>query len=250
MKYSFEDIANYVHDLMPAEERQAFEAALGTDPELQQQLALYRDVDTTLQQQFAKDEQREQLQGTLLQMRQEYFGAQPGAQSASQPAKVIPFKRYLSVAVAVAAVLIVAMFVWNPWQQNLYEKYAGTQMVAQVERGNHIDTVLQSATTAFNNKEFTEAAVLLAEVVEKEPDNSFATFYFGIALLETNKMAQARPIFTKLFLGESAFKYEAAFYQALSYLKEKNKISAKEWLDKIPQDAPNYNKATELLKKL
>jgi Flp pilus assembly protein TadD len=245
MKYSFEDIARYADDLMPPDEREAFKAALDTDLELQQQLALYRDVDTSLQQQFTRDEQREALQSTLQQMRKEYFGAQVAA-----PAKVIPFKRYLSAAIAVAAVLVVALFIWNPFAANLYDKYAGTQMVAQVERGSHIDTVLQNATTAFNNKEFTEAAVLLAEVVQTEPDNSFANFYFGVALLQTDKLAQARTVFTKLFNGESAFKYEAAFYLALSYLKEDNKAATKEWLKKIPQDAPNYNKTAELLKKL
>jgi cytochrome c-type biogenesis protein CcmH/NrfG len=258
MKYSFDDIARYADDLMTADERRAFEAALGTDPELQQQLALYRDVDTALQQQFGKDEQREQLQGTLQQMRQEYFGEKaessldtPSAlQPDAQPAKVIPFKRYLGVAIAVAAILVVGLFVWNPFAPNLYEKYAATQMVAQVERGSHIDTVLQDATTAFNNKEFTVAAVMLAEVVQQQPDNSYALFYFGVALLQTDQLPLARAVFEKLFKGESAFKYEAAFYEALSYLKDKDKDSAKDWLEKIPADAANYSKAQELMKRL
>ncbi len=50
--------------------------------------------------------------------------------------------------------------------------------------------------------------------------------------------------------GESAFKYEAAFYEALSFLKEKDNGTAKDWLEKIPADAPNYKKAQELMKKL
>lgn len=250
MKYSFEDIARYADDQMTADERQAFDTALGTDPELQQQLALYLDVDTTLQQQFGRDEQREQLQGTLQQMRQEYFGKKAVSQTGVQPAKVISFKRYLGVAIAVAAILVVGLFVWNPFAPNLYEKYAATQMVAQVERGSHIDTVLQDATTAFNNKEFTVAAVMLAEVVQQQPDNSYALFHFGVALLQTDQLPLARAVFEKLFKGESAFKYEAAFYESLSYLKEKDTGTAKDWLEKIPADAANYNKAQELMKKL
>lgn len=258
MKYTYEDIARYVDDQMTADERQAFDAALETDPELQQQMALYLDVDTTLQQQFGRDEQREQLQGTLQQMRQEYFGEKAASpldtasapQTGVQPAKVIPFKRYLGAAIAVAAVLIVGLFVWNPFAPNLYEKYAATQMVAQVERGSHIDTVLQDATTAFNNKEFTVAAVMLAEVVQQQPDNSYALFHFGVALLQTDQIPLARAVFEKLFKGESAFKYEAAFYEALSYLKEKDKDTAKDWLEKIPADAANYSKAQELMEKL
>ena len=262
MKYTYEDIARYADGLMEGEEQQAFEVALAADPELQQQLALHREVEGVLQQQFAPDEQREQLQGTLQQLRQEYFGAtttaqrggqpvaQPGAQSGSQPAKVIPFKRYMGVAVAVAAMLVVVLVVWNPFAGNLYEKYAATQMVAQVERGSHIDTVLQKATIAFNNKEFTEAAVFLAEVVQAQPDNSYALFYFGVSLMQTNQLPLARVAFEKLFKGESAFKYEAAFYEALTYLKEKDKDTAKDWLEKIPADAANYKKAQELMRKL
>lgn len=256
MKYSNEDIARYADGLMEAEEQQAFEAALAADAELQRQLALYREVDTSLQQAFGRDQQREQLQGTLQQMRQEFFGKptateQPPIQQPSPPAaKVIPFKRYLTVAVAVAAVLIIGVFVWNPFAPDLYAKYSATQMVAQVERGSHVDSVLQNATLAFNNKEFTEAAVLLAEVVQTQPDNSYALFYFGVALMQSNQVPRARAVFEKLVKGESAFKYEATFYEALSYLKEGDKDAAKDWLERIPADAPNYTKAQELMRKL
>lgn len=256
MKYTYEDIARYADGLMEGEELQAFEAALAADPALQQQLALYREVDASLQQQFGRDEQREQLQGTLQQMRQEFFGAStvaeqpPVQQPAQRTAKVVPFKRYLGVAVAVAAVLVIGLFVWNPFAPDLYTKYAATQMVAQVERGSHVDSVLQNATLAFNNKEFTEAAVLLAEVLQTQPDNSYALFYFGVALMQSNQVPRSRAVFEQLVKGESAFKYEATFYEALSYLKEGDKDAAKDWLEKIPADAPNYTKAQELMRKL
>ncbi|AXY73122.1 hypothetical protein D3H65_03665 [Paraflavitalea soli] len=262
MKYTLEDIARYVDGLMEADEQQAFEAALQSDPTLQQQLAFHREVEAGLQDTFGKDEQREQLKGTMQQLRQEYFGNKTGEtlqeQSASativsppsQPAKVVSFKKYVGVAIAVAAVLVIGVFVWNPFAGNLYEKYAATQMVAQVERGSHLDTVLLEATTAFNNKEFNVAAVDLAEVIQNQPDNSYALFYFGVSLLQTDQLPMARAVFEKLFKGESAFKYEAAFYEALSFLKEKDKDTAKDWLEKIPADAPNYKKAQELMKKL
>lgn len=262
MKYTLEDIARYVDGLMEAEEQQAFEAALENDPLLQEQLAFHREVDAGLQEAFGKDEQREQLKGTMQQLRQEYFGDQAGTTLSSQdasatlvspggrPGKVVSFKKYVGVAIAVAVVLIIGVFVWNPFAGNLYDKYAATQMVAQVERGSHLDTVLLEATTAFNNKEFSVAAVDLAEVIQGEPDNSYALFYFGVSLLQTDQLPMARAVFEKLFKGESAFKYEAAFYEALSFLKEKDNGTAKDWLEKIPADAPNYKKAQELMKKL
>jgi TolA-binding protein len=219
---------------------------------------LYRDVDSTLQQQFTPDEQREQLKTTMQSLRGEFFGEQVGdAGNASvntpvvkAPAKVVSFNRYLKAAVAIAAVLVIGLFVWQPWQTDLYTKYADAKMIRQEERGGYFDTVMTQATTAFNNREFTTAAVLLSEIVQKEPENSFASFYFGVALLQSGKNEAARNVFARLSKGESAFKYEAVFYTALSYLKEKEKEAAKAWLEKIPADAANYGKAQELLKKL
>lgn len=255
MKHSFEDIARYADHEMSAEERAAFEAALDTDPELQQQLAGYRDIERALQQHFTPDEQREQLQATMKGLRSEFFTDQAvdapvAVTTPAAPAKVVSFNRYLKAAVAIAAVLVIGLFVWKPWQTDLYTQYADAKMIRQEERGGHFDTVMTQATTAFNNREFTTAAVLLAELVQKEPDNSFANFYFGVALLQSDKVEAARRVFVPLFNGESAFKYEAAFYQALSYLKEKNKAAAKEWLEKIPADAANYAKAQEVLKRI
>jgi Tfp pilus assembly protein PilF len=255
MKYSFEDIARYAEQEMPAEERQAFEAALGTDAELQQQLALYREVDSNLQQQFTPDAQREQLKNTLQGMRSEFFAGKADASTDSTantkaPAKVVSMNRYLKAAVSIAAVLVIGLFVWNPFNGDLYEQYSPTTMVTQVERGGHTDSVLNEATVAFNGKEFTTAAVLLAEVVQQQPDNSFANFYFAVSLLESGQTRQSREVLTKVYNGTSAFKYEAAFYLALSYIKAKDEAAAKGWLEKIPADAGNYAKAQEVLKKL
>jgi TolA-binding protein len=264
MNFTKNDIPRYLSGDMSPDEEAAFEKALQTDTELQELLNLHREVERSLKQEWGQDEQRDQLKATMQTLRQEYFGGeqqtgasqptatqQPTAGTAAPaPGKLVSFKRYVGVAIAAAAVLIVALFVWNPFAGNLYEKYADTQMISQVERGSHVDSVLQEATTAFNSKDFTVAAVNLAEVVQNQPDNSYALFYLGVSLLQTDQVTYARAIFEKLFKGESAFKYEACFYEALSFLKDKDKDTAKDWLEKIPSDAPNYKKAQELMRKL
>src|SRR5262245_49614192 len=120
-----EDIARYAEGLMEAPEQAAFEAALAADASLQQQLALYREVHDSLQQHFTPDEQREQLQQTLHGLRGEFFTTN----ATSTPAIVVPFRRYLQRAVAVAAILVVAVFIWQPWKPDLFNKYAQTTMV-------------------------------------------------------------------------------------------------------------------------
>jgi hypothetical protein len=243
-----DDIARYAEGLMEAGEQAAFEAALTTDASLQQQLALYREVHDSLQRHFTPDQQQQQLQQTLQGMRGAFFAS--NATTMATPAKVVPFKVYLSRAIAVAAIFIGVLFIWQPWKPDLFNKYAETAMVTPVERGGDADSLLQEAVTAFNHKEFSTAAAALDKLHQQDTTNSFIAFYYGVSLLQTGQLAPARGIFDQLYAGESAFKYEAAFYQALSYLKEKDNKTCINWLQKIPADASNYDKARELIQKL
>jgi YD repeat-containing protein len=240
---TFNDIARYAEGDMTAEERFAFEATLASDATLRQQLALYRDAHGSLQQHFSTDGQREQLKGTLHSLRGEFFN------EASQPGKVVSMKRWLRGAVAVAAVLIAVVFVWQLMQPDLFKKYSAITMAA-AERGGPEDELLMNGVAAFNNKDYTSAANILAQVRQKDTANSFVSFYYGVSLLQTDRIADAATIFNQLYTGQSAYKFEAAFYQALTFLKEDNKALCKEWLQKIPADATSYNKAQELLLKL
>lgn len=241
---TFNDIARYAEGDMTAEERSAFETVLASDESLRRQLALYREVNTSLQQQFSADDRRNQLQESMQSLRSEFFGG------ASQPAKVIPFKRFLRGAVAVAAVLIAVVVIWQPWKASLFETFSDTSMTAPAERGASADNLLQQAVIAFNSKDYKAAAATLQQVRQQDTANSFVNFYYGVALLHTGQLALARALFNQLYAGQSAFKFEAAFFQALGYLKENDKRSCGVWLQKIPADAPGYNKAQELLKKL
>lgn len=241
---TFNDIARYAEGEMTTDEQAAFETALASNEALRRQLALYHEVHASLQQQFGADEQRDQLQHTLQSLRGEFF------QKNAEPAKVVSFKRYMRSIAAAAAILIAVVFIWQPWKQNLFAGFAETTMVVPAERGGTVDNLLQQAVEAFNKKDFRAAASLLQQVRQQDAANSYANFYYGVALLQTDRLSEARDIFNTLYAGQSAFKYDAAFYQALGYLKEENNEACSEWLQKIPADADNYNKAQELLHKL
>jgi hypothetical protein len=241
---TFNDIARYAEGDMAADERSAFEAALASDESLQRQLALYREVHGSLQQHFSADAQRNQLQGTMQSLQGEFFGG------TAKPGRVVSIKRWLLGAVAVAAVFIAVVFVWQFLQPDLYEKYSEITMVAPAERGEQERDMLEVAAAFFNKKDYLSAAEALAHIKQHDSANSLVNFYYGVSLLHTNRITEAREIFNQLYAGQSAFKFDAAFYQALGYLKEDNKTLCKEWLQKIPADAANYNKSQELLKKL
>jgi thioredoxin-like negative regulator of GroEL len=146
--------------------------------------------------------------------------------------------------------LIAVIIIWQPWKPGLFREFSEISMAAPAERGSSGDDLLQQAVDAFNKKEYAGAASILQQVKQQDTANSFVDFYYGVALLQTDRLPEARGIFNQLYAGQSAFKFDAAFYQALGYLKENNKTGCREWLQKIPSDAPNYNKAQELLNKL
>ena len=154
---------------------------------------------------------------------------------------------------AIAAVFIMALLltVWQPWKkEDLYQQYAAIQMPGIAERGATADSLLKLAVENFNNKKFTEAIPAFEAVLKDSSQNTFVQYYYAIALLQNNQTEKSRIELTGLYNGESLFKYDAAFYMGLGYLKEKNKPGCKEWLNKIPGDAGPYSKAQELLKKL
>jgi hypothetical protein len=241
---TFNDIARYADGEMNADERSAFEAALASDESLRQHLALYQEVHASMQQHFSADEQRDQLQHTMQSLRGEFFNA------GSKRSKVIPMKRYLLGAAAAAAILIAVIMMWPQGKTDLFNEFSETSMPPAMERGVGVDSLMTQATEAFNKKDYAVAVNLLQQEKQKDTTDHFVNFYYGVALLQTGRLAEARAVFNQLYSGQSAFVFEAAYYQALGYLKEENKAACKLWLQKIPADAPVYNKAQELLKNL
>ena len=182
---------------------------------------------------------------SLKEMNEEFFA------NKSEQAKIIPLMRRRWMT-AVAAVFIMALVitVWQPWKkEDLYKQYAAIQMPGIAERGEASDSLLKQAVKNFNSKKFAEAIPAFETVLKDSAQISFVQYYYAIALLQNDQTEKSRAQFTELYNGPSLFKYDAAFYMALSYLKEKNKTDCAAWLNKIPADAEPYGKAQELLKK-
>ena len=235
-------IIRYLDGEMNAEEFEAFEKQLKLDAELQKKVELYKDINDTLKMKMHPDDNERALRNTLKGMVDEYFHSK---------AKVVPLMRARWLAAA-AAVLIVAvtLTIWSRERKDLYRQYADIQMPAVAERGIPVDSLLKRSTEYFNNKSYSESLPLFEAILKDDPQNSFVHYYYAIALLENGKIEKSRAELVHLYNGNSLFRYDAAFYMALSYLKEKNKTTCKEWLNKIPPDADVYIKALQLVKKL
>jgi hypothetical protein len=251
-EFDYDMINRYLDGEMNAEELKAFEAAMQQDADLQNEVELLRDVNTTLKIKLHPGENETALRNSLKDMNADFFSAK------TEQTKIIPLsgRKWMT---AVAALFIIALLltVWQPWKkENLYQQYAAIQMPGIAERGATTDSLLKLAVENFNNKKFAEAIPPFETVLKDSAqhpvgaENSFFQYYYAIALLQNDQAEKSRTQLTELFNGNSLFKYDAAFYMALSYLKEKDKKACKGWLNKIPADAGPYSKAQELLKKL
>ena len=245
-EFDYDMINRYLDGEMNAEELKTFETAMLQDTDLKNEVDLLKDVNSTLQIKLHPGENEMALRNSLVEMNAEFFS------NKTEQAKIIPLQRRRWVT-AIAAVFIMALVltVWQPWEkEDLYKQYAAIQMPGIAERGATTDSLLKTAVENFNNKEFAKAIPSFEAVLKDSAQNSFVQYYYAIALLQHGDTERSRAQLTALYNGSSLFKYDAAFYMALSYLKEKNKTACKEWLNKIPTDAGPYPKAQELLKKL
>ena len=232
-------IIRYIEGGLAPAEQQQFEAALQNDPALAAELAQARDVMDTLRQRLPHDDTAAALRGTLQQLNREHF---------KPAAKIVSFKRYYAGIAAVAAIAILAVVLW-PRGDDM-DRWGNTQMLTSSERGDNADTILQQAAVYFNNNQFDKALPLLQKAVAGDSSSSMALFYRGVAQLHTHAVDAGRQDLERVYAGESVFRYEAAFYIALSYVQQKNTTAAKEWLQKIPAGTAVSEKAIQLGKKL
>ncbi|TCC98648.1 hypothetical protein FBD94_01725 [Pedobacter hiemivivus] len=237
-------VARYLEGDMELQEKQEFETLLQVDEELKSLLAEYKNVHQTLKMKIAPSEDDKEVEATLAAFGKQYFKDQE--HSSARVVTLRPYLRWISV----AAILVIGLFVWAPWSVNLYEKYSISKEMSVVERGADTKNNLEKAADLYNAHDFSAASAVLAQEYTLSPENTLVAYYYGITLIETGKENDARSILTKLYEGESVFKYDAAYYIGLSFLKQKDNQQALEWLAKIPQGTANYDKAQELSKKL
>lgn len=235
----YELIERYLSGDMTGEARAAFETRMLVEPDLKDAVQHYAEVQDSLRQSLKDDPQREQLQQTLQSNRHVF-----------REAKRFTLRRYYIAAASIAAITAFVLF-WSPWQQDVYQQFGVQEMVSPAERGSASDTLLQSASEHFNHHRYQQAIDDLNKVIEHHPEDAFAIYYRGLSYLENKQHDYARADLEMIYNGESVFKYDAAFYIALSYYKENKKDQCRSWLDKIPAEAGDtYERAQRLAKEL
>lgn len=154
------------------------------------------------------------------------------------------------IVIIVTLLIATGLFVWAPWSSGLYEQYAISRDMPVPANSSDANGNLARGASLFNEGKYDKSRRLLQTEYMINPQNPVLSYYFAITLVETGKEYEARTIFMNLYKGESAFKYDAAYYVALSFIKEGDKAAAKEWLQNIPDQYANSSKAKALMAEL
>lgn len=149
--------------------------------------------------------------------------------------KVIPIKRFFSIA---AAVLVLAVaggyFYWSSRNNDtLFDQYFQPYADAISSRSDSQNSCEQ-AMAFYNQKEYDKAITYLSKCTEERPGDPAARCYLGIAYLANDRPNDAKVTFEKIARSEPGlFKEVAEWNLALTYLKLNETDSAKAMLQGI-----------------
>lgn len=229
----------YLQDELSAEEKVNFEKQLSGDLELASAFDTFKELQAHLDNTFGNEKERNAFKENLKIISKEHFNT-------AKP-KVIAFKPWIYLVAASVAVLI-GLFVFNFNSNPNFEDFNQQENAYFTERGDTVAN-LKQAEEAFNAKNY-KTAIPFFETILKEKKTPEIQYFYGISLLETDKIKEAEAVFNELKAGTSIYKNKAIWGLALSKLKQKDYKSCKEILLTIPLDYENHDQVQQLLKEL
>lgn len=233
------EFESYINNEMTSEEKTIFEIKLQNEPDLKENLDLYKETTDFASHKFSTE--RNAFQENL-----KVISAIKSSETKNKNSKIISLRNMIY---AVAAVFVL-FFGIQLFQNNTpeYFEYNQHENATFVERGNVIEA-LKLAQDAFNTKDYKQA-IIQFEIVLKEYPRPAVQYFYAISLLEENRFADSELVLNQLIKGKTIYKNTATWYLALSKLKQKEYVACKTVLLTIPEDYEDYDKVKELLGKL
>jgi hypothetical protein len=229
----------YLQGEMTDEDKLIFEEQMKSDPEMASAFETFKDLNLHLEHKFGQTDELETFKDNLKGISKKHF-------KNSKP-KVIAFKPWQYAAAASVAVLFGILFL-DQKSNPTFEEYNQPETAFFTERGEANDN-LKLAQDAFNAKQY-KTAIPLFETILKTDQSAEIQYFYGVSLLEENKLQEAETVFTALETGNSIYKNKAIWSLALSKLKQKDFKSCKELLLTIPEDYEGNDEVDALLEDL
>ncbi len=226
----------YLNNEMPENEKTEFEDRLYNNAAIREKFEIYKETTHFLNNKFS--DETDVFKRNLASVSNGYF-----TESKLQKTKVIRFNPWIS-GIAASLVLFIGTWMFLQNQTPEYTDYNNHETAMFVERGND-DENLKNAQNYFNEKKYGKAVETFSKInIENSPE---LQYFYAISLVEISDFTKADLLLNVIIEGNSSYKYKAAWYLALSKLKQENKEDCKMILEQIPPDAEDYNKAQKLL---
>lgn len=235
----FLEFDEYLQGEMPDADKLAFEEQLKQEPELAMAFETYKELHLHLENKFGKADELQAFKKNLKGISKKHFK--------KSKSKVIDFKPW-HYAVAASVVVLLGVFILNQKSNPVFEDYNQTETAFFTERGEAA-TNLKLAQDAFNAKQY-KKAIPLFETILKTDKSAEIQYFYGISLLEDNRLPEAEAVFNELKSGNSIYKNKAIWSLALSKLKQKDYKSCQELLLTIPEDYEGNDQVDALLEEL
>jgi tetratricopeptide (TPR) repeat protein len=229
---------NYLSNELSAEEKINFEKQLAEDTELASAFEIFKELNLHLENKFGNEMELKAFKKNLKSVSKEHFKA--------KKSKVVAFKPW-QYTIAASVAVLVGLFVFQNINPS-FDDYNNPEMATFIERGD-VNENLKLAQDAFNTKNY-KTAIPYFEGVLKVNKTPEIQYFYAISLLEDNQFQKAESNLSELKSGTSIYKTKAAWYLALSKLKQKDYKSCKEILLTIPDDFEDYDQVQELLNEL
>lgn len=242
-KKLFETMENYVNGRMSIEEQQSFERGMSENPELREEVALYRKMVSSIE--------TESVRQMLEQIHAEQF---------NQETPVVPMRsrsHYFPLAIAASVALLILAGWWVfSWQSSqpeaLYATYFSPDEGLPTTLGYAENAQFAEGMISYKLGEYAEALDYWQPLLTADPANDTLNYYSGLAFLANDQPEQAVSYLGRVVENEtSAFTSDANWYLALSYLKQGKETEAQPLLQELAAgDSPYQQQSREILDKL
>ncbi|MET0393521.1 MAG: tetratricopeptide repeat protein [Chitinophagaceae bacterium] len=243
-----EIIEQYLDGELEGEALLAFEKELQSDPELREEVALYRTIRGELAQSFRGSLEKEAVGRTLQDLGAQYFS--------NEPARVIGRRRWWYTGAAAAAAILL-FFVVRPFftrsfdHEKLFARYMqDVPALPEAERGNGSDSLLAEATKLYNAKAYARALPLLQHMMVRQPAAAELRLAVGICYLQTGSYDAAIKELDSVAKGGTVFENTAVWYKAMALLRQNKLDACYAVLSALPREADQYKEAQELMHKI
>lgn len=232
-------IYHYFSNSLTAEQEITFKKILETDPDFKTEF----DYENNLKKAI-KSHESDALK-TKLQ----------GFESELKTPKNTSFK-FAFLAIAASLLFLMGWFGYNSIFSTNYDNLYASNFTAYpntaytITRGDDTVSAERDAFVAYETKNYEKALEYFNEIAETN-QKEYIPFYKAQSYLNMDNLEQAKQLFAQVISNKAEFVAESTWYLALIAIKEKDKVQAIDYLEKLIANY-NYNQAQakELVKKL